>query len=239
MSRATRALAALFAALLLFVGLPACADVTGVYRATINGAELRFEVAADGDFRNSIKGQPREVLSRDGILYLVYPDEPAVERVDDLEAVLAEFDPLPLPLGLRGLDWGRQPSFVERGTERIGGRSGRAYLIRFGGDPPDPRPFFVMSDDPALAPLGLAVTAHFALGRVLAASQGFAPPDFGDAWVAILRTGTPLRFALFLDLAEFSTAPIPPERFELPAEPRTREAIRARLRAAGLKEKQR
>lgn len=209
--------------LLLTLALPAQADTKAVYRAA-GGITLTVETAK-GNVRTSMEGEARYSLILGGAGYIVTPQPGGVivDRAEDLTAVMAERGKLP-ESGARGLPVG---SFFQRGTATIHDRTGTAWFMKI-GDTTSPKPFWVISNDPALAELGPAMLAHFNLGLSMAA-PGSMSPVMIDRFRAVLRTGAPLVFSILLELTSVSHDPIPADRFALPAPPETRDQLRARL----------
>jgi hypothetical protein len=103
-------------------------------------------------------------------------------------------------------------------------------------------PILVMSADPALKPLGraMALLLHIRLERVAGSSsegERSSVPVF-RAMIAIVEAGSPL--AVDWDkLVSIEPVRIATERFALPAEPESRDALRARLKEEAEAENQR
>ncbi|MES2444076.1 MAG: hypothetical protein V4574_14700 [Pseudomonadota bacterium] len=211
---------------------PARADTTAVYRAADAGVTMTFEIAG-ADCRVTISGQPGYTLYRGGEAYVVRttPKGVVVDRAADLAAVMVERGDSPAVSLGKELAEATPGPIVRRGTATIHGRTGLAYYARLESGDYMPRPFWVTSSDPELAEIGPAVARHFALGLGMAAAVSGAKPDFPRDLQALLATGTPLVFAIFIELDTVSRAPIPAARFALPAPPETRNQLRARLAA--------
>ena len=98
-----------------------------------------------------------------------------------------------------------------------------------------PEPILVMSDDPALKLLGpvMARIHRIELQRQAASEQGFFSRrrcTFSAALIPHIGKGVPLQL-LGRKLVSVETVPVEPGRFALPAEPETREVMRARIAA--------
>jgi hypothetical protein len=213
--------------LLLIAATPARAQMAAVYTAGPGGPEVKIEVSASGDIRVSGDGAEGGMIILGGETYLLDqgPEGPEVMRAEDFGAAVSEeFAKLPGPpdgqpsLGAR---------FEKRGEVEINGRKGTAYYLvmpDFGSlDEPD----LVISTDPALAPLGAAMAVQLQNSlKILPGDAGALYPF--DAMIALLKTGAPLRHS-GLELVSVNTAPIPAERFVLPAVPMTRDQVRARI----------
>lgn len=118
------------------------------------------------------------------------------------------------------------PAMAQREGIQVNGRAGRSYYVqRFN------QVFAVISDDPALAPIGAALLRAIEAERTLDRVAGniFPPPGPMDPEeVRILSSGTPIQYySSALGAVEQVTLPA----IALPAEPETGAAVRARLAA--------
>lgn len=219
-------------ALLALAATPARADTTAVYSAPDAGVTMTFEIAGQ-DCRVTISGQPGYTLYRGGEAYVVRTTATGVvvDRAADLTAVMVERGDSPAVSLGEELARSMPGPVVSRGTATIHGRTGTAYYAKLESGDYLPRPFWVMSTDPELAEIGPAVARHFDLGLGMAAAVSGEKPGFPRDFQAMLRTGTPLVFAIFIELDTVSHAPIPAERFVFPTPPETRDQLRARLAA--------
>lgn len=218
-----------FLALAAGAGAPAQADITAIYLNDDreSGVEMKVEIAANGDLRTDSDGSGRYLIRRGGRIYFVEqsPQGPIVEDFADVVAVIQE------ELGKMGpnvcdrLQAGSPKSrLVSRGRVTIAGRIGEAYAPE-GREGSPPR--VVISRDPALAPLGTALAAHFRMSMALMGRCASKVPMVAQT-EALLDSGAPLVLGP-VRLGSVETKAIDPARFVLPAEPETREEVRARM----------
>lgn len=218
-----------FLALAAFAGAPARADITAIYLndESESGFEMKVEVASNGDLRTDSDGSGRYLIRRGGRIYFVEqgPQGPVVEDFADVVAVIQE------ELGKMGpnvcdrLQFGGPKSrLISRGRVTIAGRSGEAYAPEGRKGAPAQ---VVISRDPALAPLGAAMAAHFRMSMALMGRCGSKVPMVAQT-EALLDSGAPLKLGP-VRLGPVETRAIDPARFVLPAEPDTREEVRARM----------
>lgn len=220
------AIRVVLSALLLLVATPAWAQLTAIYSDDNAGTQIKIEVSPSGDIRVSGDGAEGGMMVLGGEVFLLNegPNGPEVMRASDFATATAEqFARLPQPddsLTMPAM------TFEKRGEVEINGRRGTAYyLIIPGLDSSGPS--LVISSDPALAPLGIAMSRQFE------AAMGVLPVTANElypfkAMLAILKTGAPLAYA-GQSLVSVDDAPIPAERFVLPAQPLTLEQVRTRV----------
>ncbi|HEX8240921.1 MAG TPA: hypothetical protein VF574_14395 [Allosphingosinicella sp.] len=211
-------------------GAPAQADITATYLndERESGFEMKVQIAANGDLRADDPDLPgRYMIRRGGRVYFVEQD-PRGKVVEDFVDVVAVIDEELSKLDPRVCDRlqasNSRSKLVSRGPVTIAGRSGEA----FGPEGREGSPAqIVISRDPALVPLGTAMAAQF---RMSLALMGRCAPDVPmyAQMQALLESGAPLIFGP-VRLGSVETKAIDPARFALPAEPATREEIRARL----------
>ena len=123
------------------------------------------------------------------------------------------------------------PVLVQREGIEVNGRVGRGYYYPRFDDLGREQLFVVMSDDPALAPIGAVFRRGLAAEAVLRRlmGDGAPPPDILDPEQGrILASGTPIQYYT-TRLREVEQVAIP--SVALPAEPETGAALRARLAA--------
>jgi hypothetical protein len=208
---------------------PAHADLTATY-VPINGAtdmsmNVKMEIAANGDLRADMNVPGPYLIKRQGRTYFIMPDAagPVVADVADMGAVMQEQMDKMSPNFCAGLARGvTSRGLVSRGTVTIAGRTGEAYgpVGRSGS-----RPDVVISRDPALAPVGVAMAAQFRASMALMGECASTVPLFVQMQ-ALLDSGAPLEFGpMRLDTVE--TGPVDPARFALPSAPATRDQVRA------------
>ena len=195
--------------------------------------QMTFEVSTEGFVRVQMRGMPAYYLYRDETMYVVQRgvDGPTVHVVSELMNVQMEHarEMFGEDFG-SGFDGSKKPeiSYVAMGEETVNGRSGTAYAMQDDEGQPPLRMQFVISDDPELAPLGLAMReANSGLTRGVGGPFGRLGPTL-DEMNSILAEGAPLKMSM-MELTDVSLDDIPDERFELPAEPQTEAQIRAQM----------
>jgi hypothetical protein len=229
--------------LLALIGLlfaaPALADTIAVYSANGGMMTMVVEIAANGDMRVSMGGTMFEEMKRKapagmdvdqlgGIVrggenYMIQPGpgrKPVVIRMADAAAVMKEYldahrGDMPTPP-----DDMAGPKLIERGTAKINGRTGKAFYIEEG----EGMPLAVVSADPDLAELAGAMRRQFGTSTEMMVSVGL--PAMGKSMDAVLAQGAPIAFA-GMELQSVKHDPIPAARFVLPADPATRDQVRA------------
>ena len=218
-------------ALALFaIAAPADAGTRAVYDRPDNKGTLTVEIADNGDVRVGPEDQTMYVLLIGDTSYVVSPTDgkPSVARLVD---VAAAFDKVMPPMfgklfGAAAEATKDVPSPIEKiGPESVNGRAGIAYRFKTGEDG-EVQPAIVLSQDPALAPVGRA------MGRFTEATMLLLAPLFGKATEnmvadmrAVLVLGTPLRGGDGMTLNSVEPADIPGSRVTLPAKPLTVDEI--------------
>ena len=215
---------------------PAQADIAARYKTNDENAVMNMEMTVEADNEGNVRTQMAHLgayfLLSDGELFQVANSESGlfVVRVSDLMRVQGEIAQEMFQNPPPEMDLPKQ-SFAPMDPEIVSERQGIGYGI-VSDDYPEPRyASIVVSDDPALAPLGDAVVrSHQAMASSASAwgSMGTMLGMMNEEMLAVLRKGAPLRL-MKLELTDISTEMIPAERFELPAEPLTIEELRARL----------
>jgi hypothetical protein len=206
------------------------ADITATYLNDDreSGVEMRVEIAANGNLRTDDPDLPgRYLIRRGGRVYMVEQD-PQGAVVEDLSDVVAVIQDELSKMGPQVCDRLQSSTpkirLVSRGPVTIAGRSGEAYVPegREGAEP-----HVVISRDPALAPLGAAMAAQLEMTIALLGRCASQVTNVAQMR-ALLAGGAPLMLGL-VRLGSVETGPIDPARFVLPAEPATREEVRARM----------
>jgi hypothetical protein len=215
--------------LLALIPATATAGIRAVYTSGWGSNDI-IEIADNGDMRIE-SNSGLDLVVRDGELYTIENrlTGPIVTRGEDLFAVLRERARNIAP-------WKDEPgtelTIVSEGSTIVNGRRGTPYFMRYGHHPREAQPIVVMSDDPALKPLGramgLVLRIRMERGATKADDGSRSSQSIFRAMVALVEAGGPLAVSDD-ELRSFETVPIAPERFTLPAEPETREALRARL----------
>ena len=212
---------------------PALADMTANYVGPNGAMTMKIEIASNGDVRGQTGAPNAYFITRDGHGYMMQAtfDGPAVMRVEDMATVMSEqmkkmMPNMPPP---KGKD---VPSFAlaKGGEVTIRGRKGIAYYMGIAKDgKPIGDAIVVISTDPELAPLGVAMAHQFSMsiammGQVLGGSNPW------KGMQDVLKTGAPIVFTgLQLDTVNHDL--IPAARFVLPAEPLKIDEVRKTMGA--------
>ena len=185
--------------------MPAHADLTATYQRPGARAAITIEVASNGDMRVSGEDDGYKLWAGgEGYEVMAGPGGPLVMRVAEIAATRA---------GVRSSSVMLKP-WVPVGEATVAGRAGTKYMISGAENNPDASAL-VISRDPALTALRDAFIRYEAMGA--ATFPGDDGPE-RKSLRAALSTGAPIDYA-GLQLIALSTAPIPPERFRLPASP--------------------
>jgi hypothetical protein len=210
--------------LLTLIPAPAVAGIRAIYGAPLEAPTV-IEIADNGDINAGFADNWRLIVR--GNRAFIVEDRltgPLVMRAEDLAALLpaASRPQAATPASGSGI--------VERGTAEVNGRQGRAYFSTLVTGPEAQTPAAVISSDPALSDLGVAMRRVFAAESLVGELYWGWSPDLArtdDALDALLEHGAPLRSG-DLTLRSFQQVPIDSARFALPAEPESAEAIRRR-----------
>jgi hypothetical protein len=217
-----------FLALAAAASTPAQADLTATYVPTTPDINFKMtmEVAANGDVRADINGPGAYVLRRQGRSYFIVPDAagPVVEDSADIGAVMQEEMAKMSPHFCDQIAQAPVPKLVSLGTMTVAGRTGEAFGLE---GRPATHPAVIISHDPALAPLGAAMSAQFRASSSMLGSCSSAIPAVVQMQ-ALLDSGAPLEFG-GMRLETVETGAIDPARFVLPAAPATRDQVRAMI----------
>lgn len=212
--------------LLLLTVLPATASAGIRATYTVEGQPpFVVEIADNGDVSAELE-QDRRLIVRAGEAFVIEErlTGPLVTRLSDY-AVLVRRSPV---------EAGAFPApFIERGTSEVNGRSGRAFILPARVPQASDEIFAVINADPDLADLAPAMRQAFLAEILLMGAGGqVAEAHVADslALLRVLEAGSPLRFGPY-SLRDVQRVAIPPDRFLLPAEPESREALSARLTA--------
>jgi hypothetical protein len=213
----------------LLAAAPAEAGTKAVYDQPEKGS-LTVEIADNGDVRVGPEGQDMYVLLLGDTSYVVSIKD-GKTQVARLADVAAAFDKVMPPMfgklfgAAASATQGSTMKIEKIGSETVNGRVGTAYRLK-GDDVGEKPPEVVMSQDPALAPVGRA------MGRFTEATMLMLAPLFGKAtggmvadMRAVLALGTPLRGGDGMTLKSVETADVPAARVALPAKPQTVDEI--------------
>jgi recombinational DNA repair ATPase RecF len=181
----------------------------------------------EGQYRIVTETEVYQVAEMDGQFY--------VARIEEVAAALDQL----IPPVFKGVLSGARPAppkafrAVKKGTRSVAGHAGTVYAI-YGLDDakPEAAQDFVVSDDPALKPVG-AVLEQFMNAAIVPAA-----PLLGSATAAIIAStraifalGTPLDAGGRFRLTSLVTAAVPPDRQALPAQPPTVATLVSEMRA--------
>ena len=218
---------------LLAFATPALADMTANYVGPNGAMTMKIEIAANGDIRGQTGAPNAYFITRDGHGYMIQAtfDGPAVMRVEDMATVMAEqmkkiMPDMPPPKS------NDAPGFtlVKGGEVTIRGRKGIAYYMDIAKDgKPIGNPIVVISTDPDLAPLGVAMAYQFNMS-VAMMGQVLGDTNPLKGMQDILKTGAPILFT-GLQLDTVNRDPIPAEHFVLPAGPLDIDGVRKTMGA--------
>lgn len=226
-----------FFAVALLVGslpsTPAWADVAARYEQGDDNAvvalNMTIEANDSGDVRFQMRNLGGYYLLREGTMYLVQKDADSfiVMRLDDVMTVQNE------ALGKMG--WKKpeindddfpKSSFAPMSIEIVGGRSGMAYgMVRDTGESPT-YASMVISDDPALAPIGKAMALAQDQMFKSMGNMGLMLGQVNEDLRERIGRGAILRM-MSVELTDVSFDQIPDDRFALPTTPMTLEELRA------------
>jgi hypothetical protein len=223
--------------LLLLLALAAATPASAGMRATYHGESapkvLEIEVADNGDFRIGEPGAPAYGLEVGGVYHLVAPGpggKPEVMRVADAAAVLGQALP---PLFAQLFTEAAQakptppPGMERAGSRSVAGFPGEVWKVTLNGQPPQE---FVFSSDPALKPVGRAITGFLESMMVMATPMlGAMAGEMVKEMRSVFATGTPLESVGRFRLVSAAPAAIGADRLALPAAPLSRAEIEARM----------
>ncbi|HEY2710775.1 MAG TPA: hypothetical protein VGI95_22245 [Caulobacteraceae bacterium] len=221
---------------LAMAAFPALADTTAVYEG-FGDFKLNIEIAANGDFRMPAGLKPDQyflVHNGEGFIVLSTAHGAVVDRLSDYERAKAAVIDKQAP-GLRAMVQSEEPpaatpadALVEIGAVTVNGRAGTGYYVDQQSAADHGAPDYVISHDPALAPLSAAMRRQSDMIRQLGGGMSITSAS-DKALDKLLETGGPLAFGPF-KLTSLSIQPIAASRFALPAPPETPAAIRARIK---------
>ncbi len=227
------------AVLALLIGAaPALAGQRATYLQP-DGRQLVIDVGDDGDARVGEPGQEEYgLLRRDGF-YIVSKESGdwQVARIADVAAAIDQVVP-PIFKDIFTAGSKRRPPGAFRveaaGERTVAGRKGRIYRV-YGMNEAKPAEAetFVMSDDPALKPVGRAME-QFMNGAMVPAAVfiGPAAADIIAETRAIFALGTPLDAGGRFQLTGVETIAVPASATALPAKPQTVAELVAAMKAA-------
>ncbi len=214
------------------------AGLRAVYFDAAKTKQLVIEVADNGDARIGEADSQDYGLLIGGHFHVVGEQggQPMVARIEDIGAAIDQVVP-PIFHDLLKGSGTAQPSAKIRieaaGEQQVGGRTGRVYHVRGldGGDA-DKAADYVISTDPALAPVGRALEQFMNAALVPAAVlMGPAIPELIAETHQIFALGTPIDAGGRFRLDRVETVDVPASRLVLPAPPATIDALVAAMKA--------
>jgi hypothetical protein len=227
----------LIAALLALAG-PAQAGMRATYSQP-DGKQLVVDVTDGGEARIGEAGQEEYgLLLADG--FYIVSNEGGAWRTARIADVAAAIDQVLPPIFKDIFTAGssaKPPAgfrIEAKGAQTIAGRAGKVYAVYGMNDArPKEAETFVMSDDPALKPVGLAMEQFMNGAMVPAAALiGPAAADIVAETRAIFALGTPLDAGGRFKLANVETVDVPASAVALPAKPQTTADLVAMMRAS-------
>ncbi len=189
------------------------------------GPPLHILIADNGDFDAEL-WTGHHLIVTGGRAFIVEQrlTGPIVMPLGTLTAIAAE-----RRAAARRSPAGPFPQLIERDGVEVNGRTGHGYFIPARSDWPE-QVFAVISNDPALAPIGAAMRRALEVDDIVDWALHETPfPDSGDTERSgILGQGTLIQYyqTRLRDVAQISLPAIP-----LPAEPETAAQLRTRLAA--------
>lgn len=218
---------------------PAEAGLRAVYYDAAKAGQLVIEVADNGDARIGEPDSSDYGLLIGGHFYIVGAQQgvPMVARIEDIGAAVDRVVPPIFHDLLRSpAAASKLPAHLrsEAGAEQtVGGRVGRLYHIRgLDSSNPDKAADYVISSDPALAPVGRALEQFMNAALVPAAvMMGPAIPELIGETREIFALGTPIDVGGRFRLDHVDSVDIAANRLALPAQPATVDALVAAMKA--------
>jgi len=225
-------------AALLALAAPADAGMRATYSQP-DGKQLVIDVADNGAARIGEAGQSEYgLLLADGF-YIVSNENGAwrTARIADIAAAIDQVLPPIFKDIFTAASTAKPPAgfrIEPKGAETIAGRPGKVYAVYGMNDATPKQPeTFVMSDDPALKPVGRAMEQFMNGAMVPAAALiGPAAADIVAETRAIFALGTPLDAGGRFKLASVETVDVPASAVALPAKPQTTAELVAMMQAS-------
>jgi hypothetical protein len=233
----------LFLTLLCFcIATPAIAGQRAVYHSA-DDKPLTIEVADSGNAIVRQESADEYGILRDGRFYIASRKDDAW-KVASIEDTAAAFDQVLPPIfgklfgALASAKQGSTLRIEPRGSKSVAGLSGQEFAV-YGLDEekPDAPDMFVLSKDPALAPVGKAME-QFLISTMVAMRPllGEMAAAMAADMRAIFAHGAPLDASGKFRLVSLSEAEVPESALALPAEPMTVAEIVAEMRASAAAE---
>lgn len=199
------------------------ADVRATYGSRSPGSVLTVEVDDSSAARASVSGYDAELIQSPTGQQFIIPTvngKPNVMRVSDIMAALKERNatrPKRSFLGKRGV-------FVASGSAVVNGNTGQVFKYQGAREStPQAKGAVIISEDPKLASVGRLLAS--VLDNLMMAMNADALEPSAQL-VDLLKSGTVIDLQGVASLLEVDTADLPADRFVVPAEPLSLEAVR-------------
>jgi hypothetical protein len=213
----------LFALLAASQAAPAQADISATYKGGPSTLEtMKVEVLDDGTSRVYFSSLGVSLIRRDGRTFAVFGTgaDTIVAAADDLAAAMRKSAAEEGKAACAARPSSTRIKFVRRGTVAVRGRSGDAWFREMSGHLLNPRPHFVISRDPALAPLSAPIADMYRTAGSFLGPCPVIAEDVTAAMEVALKAGAPLVYE-GLELEAVDRKPIDRSRFALPKTPLT------------------
>ncbi len=224
----------LLALIALCLASPVLAGQRALYLSP-DGENLTIEVADNGNAVIRPDKSQEYGLYRDGHFYLIGQEQGQwrVARIEDLAAAFDQVMP-PIFGKLFGSLSGNSKLRIERRSTRVvAGHPGDVYAV-FGMNEQKPMEanWFVLSKDPALAPVGKAME-QFLISTMVAMRPllGELAAEMASDIRLIFANGAPLDVEGKFKLDSLVQVDLPDANFALPAQPRSVDEIVAEMKA--------
>jgi hypothetical protein len=225
-------------AILACCATPAAAGLRATYSDAEGSRKLVIDVADNGDARIGDKASDDYGLFVGGHFYMVSRDDkgPTVARIEDVAAAIDQVMPPVFKDIFTKAAASAKPGKLRleaKGERSLAGRAGKLWLV-YGMDEKDPaKPTeFVISEDPALKPVGRAMEQFMNAAVVPAAVFiGPAAAEIVAETHQIFALGTPLDAGGRFKLEAVETVDVPAEALKLPGKLKTVDEIVAAMKA--------
>lgn len=225
-------------ALLACCATPALAGMRATYADAEGSRKLVIDVAENGDARIGDKASDDYGLLLAGQFYMVSRDEkgPTVARIEDVAAAIDRVMPPVFKDIFTAASASTKRAKLKmeaKGERSLAGRPGKLWLV-YGMDEKDPaKPTeFVISEDPALKPVGRAMEQFMNAAVVPAAVFiGPAAAEIVSETHEIFALGTPLDAGGRFRLESVETVEVAAETLKLPGKLKTVDEIVAQMKA--------
>lgn len=226
-------------AAMLFASSAAQAGLRAIYIDVRQSKQLQIDVYDNGDARIGEVGTEDYGLLIDGEFFIIDIEggKPTVARLRDVANAIDQVLP-PIFKGLFDKAAAGMPKAdlrIEAGQPgEAGGRKGRVYHVRgLDSTQPDKPTDYLISDDPELKPVGVALEAFMNAAMVPAAPLiGAGATELIAETRTIFALGTPIDVGGRFRLNFAGKAAFPAAYFRLPAQPQTVAQLVAGMKAS-------